>query len=50
MIQIEWSLRVMNGPIAKSALSPFYPQLRTLVGGVARSVRCESQTSNQLHS
>src|SRR6266566_621773 len=32
-----WPVRVMNGPKATSALSPFDSQLRTLVGAARRS-------------
>src|SRR5258708_7369289 len=36
--------RVMNGPKATSALSPFDSQLRTLVGAARRSHSCHNRT------
>src|SRR5712671_3862513 len=37
-------LRVKNVPTAMSALSPFYPELRTLVGAAGRSLVCHKET------
>jgi hypothetical protein len=36
--------RRLNGPKAKSALSPVYPTLRTLVGVAGRSLSCHNRT------
>jgi hypothetical protein len=40
----SYELRVMNGPKATSALSPFDSQLRTLVGEARRSHSCQERT------
>jgi hypothetical protein len=41
--------QVMNGPKATSELSPFDPQLRTLVGAARRSHSCHKRPNQTFH-